>query len=662
MAGNKKYAGFIGRFQPWHKGHQRVLAQMVAEGFRPIVFIGSCNADRDTDANPFSFEERVSIIKRACKELRDSEGNPVAPIFVPVFDYPRMDHEKPYYQGEQKIVPLNSRWFAQFKTFLKENNIRPEDFTLFYSSKKEDRKNYSFQEPSLFPGMDERRIFRNEDLSCAFEFLGCQRKEIAVSQENARTIRQSFNENADLLVAGTKEIIDEIVAEENRKNAAYDDVSASAIQGNPLAVLAHERRVLHNHLFKHAQDPGFRKNVLLVGADGSLGMPVIEALLQRGHDLVLASPRPQELEKRMQEVIGRFPDRKIRHIGIDMRKPETGDPAYWEKMYRDNNIAAVLNMAGIIEEKPDSCLTFEAINYRPVPAMAEACVSAGIDRYIYFSTLTAGHPDAEQNARQAKAMLSYAGSKRKAELALEKYSDRLNWFSLRPVTAYDPKTGNWGRDMTFPDLANLPTVPVWGGGDQLMQPLYTGDLAKVAALVESNQKGGKILSIVGPEQIRVKDILRTVRSLRGDFRSVNVPLDRALRLADRYPIGAINRSFMNVMKNLEITPAAPVDPRPWKNAVGATQGLTRISDLYNKAASAQPGKPPVLKYARMIARQPDEFYALLEDSGATGELMASVRSVMEVLAQSGESAPFSPRQQRRQAVILRRVIETLGKK
>lgn len=100
-----------------------------------------------------------------------------------------------------------------------------------------------------------------------------------------------------------------------------------------------------------------------------------------------------------------------------------------------------------------------------------------------------------------KPSLTYAGSKRKAELALEEFSDRLNWISVRPITVFNPKTPDWGRPMNLPDLANLAFTPMIGSGQQKLQPLYIGDLAKAGRLIESPLKGGQVFEAVGPEQI-----------------------------------------------------------------------------------------------------------------------------------------------------------------
>lgn len=57
-----KYGLMIGRFQPFHFGHQHIVNEIMLDGLKPIMAIGSTNDDRDLDKNPLSFEERKDLI------------------------------------------------------------------------------------------------------------------------------------------------------------------------------------------------------------------------------------------------------------------------------------------------------------------------------------------------------------------------------------------------------------------------------------------------------------------------------------------------------------------------------------------------------------------------------------------------------------------------
>ncbi|MHA1733534.1 MAG: nicotinamide-nucleotide adenylyltransferase, partial [Promethearchaeota archaeon] len=58
---------FIGRFQPFHEGHLKVVEWILSRHPRVIIGIGSAQAER-TRENPFSYEEREEFVKAALLE------------------------------------------------------------------------------------------------------------------------------------------------------------------------------------------------------------------------------------------------------------------------------------------------------------------------------------------------------------------------------------------------------------------------------------------------------------------------------------------------------------------------------------------------------------------------------------------------------------------
>lgn len=57
-------AVYIGRFQPFHKGHWGVVRQALEIADRVLILVGSANLARDT-RNPFSYDERKATIRAA---------------------------------------------------------------------------------------------------------------------------------------------------------------------------------------------------------------------------------------------------------------------------------------------------------------------------------------------------------------------------------------------------------------------------------------------------------------------------------------------------------------------------------------------------------------------------------------------------------------------
>jgi len=60
---------FVGRFQPFHLGHLKVIKEILRENEKVIIAIGS-SQENGTEDNPFSFKERENMIR----EVLVSEG------------------------------------------------------------------------------------------------------------------------------------------------------------------------------------------------------------------------------------------------------------------------------------------------------------------------------------------------------------------------------------------------------------------------------------------------------------------------------------------------------------------------------------------------------------------------------------------------------------
>jgi len=61
MAHKYEMAVFIGRFQPWHLGHQKVLDEAFKHADKVLVLVGSSGGPR-SHRNPFTYMERVQMI------------------------------------------------------------------------------------------------------------------------------------------------------------------------------------------------------------------------------------------------------------------------------------------------------------------------------------------------------------------------------------------------------------------------------------------------------------------------------------------------------------------------------------------------------------------------------------------------------------------------
>src|SRR5512137_1813375 len=61
---------YIGRFQPYHLGHQAVIHKIALDVDEIVIVVGSAQSSH-TPKNPFTAGERLAMIYSALEELRD---------------------------------------------------------------------------------------------------------------------------------------------------------------------------------------------------------------------------------------------------------------------------------------------------------------------------------------------------------------------------------------------------------------------------------------------------------------------------------------------------------------------------------------------------------------------------------------------------------------
>jgi cytidyltransferase-like protein len=73
---DKKYAIFVGRFQPYHFGHIELINQKLKEGIPTLIMVRDIEPD---DKNPFTTEQTISMIEK----YHSSKGDDVKVMIIP---------------------------------------------------------------------------------------------------------------------------------------------------------------------------------------------------------------------------------------------------------------------------------------------------------------------------------------------------------------------------------------------------------------------------------------------------------------------------------------------------------------------------------------------------------------------------------------------------
>ena len=73
---DKKYAIFVGRYQPYHYGHIELIKQKLELGIPALIMVRDIDPD---DRNPFTTEQTVKMIRK----YHETRGDDVKVIIIP---------------------------------------------------------------------------------------------------------------------------------------------------------------------------------------------------------------------------------------------------------------------------------------------------------------------------------------------------------------------------------------------------------------------------------------------------------------------------------------------------------------------------------------------------------------------------------------------------
>ena len=223
--------------------------------------------------------------------------------------------------------------------------------------------------------------------------------------------------------------------------------------------------------------------VTVFGGSGFVGRNVVRALAKRDYRIRVAVRRP-ELAGHLQP-LGRLG--QIHTVQANLRYPESVAAAL-----RDSHVA--INLVGILTES--GAQTFEAVQAEGAANVAKAAAAAGA-RLVHVSAIGA---DAESTA-------SYARAKAAGEAAaLAAVPEAV---IMRPSVVFGPEDQFTNR---FAGLARIsPFLPLIGGGETKMQPVYVGDVATaVADAVDGKAQAGATYELGGPEVLSFREILKII--------------------------------------------------------------------------------------------------------------------------------------------------------
>jgi len=223
--------------------------------------------------------------------------------------------------------------------------------------------------------------------------------------------------------------------------------------------------------------------VTVFGGSGFLGRNVVRALAKRDYRVRVAVRRP-ELAGHLQP-LGRVG--QIHAVQANLRYPASIAAAM-----RDSHVA--INLVGILAAS--GAQTFDAVQARGAESIAKVAASVGASM-VHVSAIGADDRSSSQYAR------SKAAGEKSVLAALPSAT------IMRPSVVFGPDDQFTNR---FAALARLsPALPLIGGGETRMQPVYVGDVATaIADAVDGKAKAGATYELGGPEVLTLREIMETI--------------------------------------------------------------------------------------------------------------------------------------------------------
>jgi NADH dehydrogenase len=251
--------------------------------------------------------------------------------------------------------------------------------------------------------------------------------------------------------------------------------------------------------------------ILLTGATGTVGAAVLRRLTASGTPVRCLVRDPRKLGSE--------------RVRVQIALGDLGNPASFRHAMR--GVKTVVHLAGSIRDQPGGSI--EELNAVATWRMMRAAERAGVERFIFFSTLSAS-PHGRARFLRAKAIAERA--------VAESAVPHVIFAPSLVYAAEDP----WLRLLERASLVT-PMVPLAGRGRAMFQPIWAEDVADcVVAALDGRADGsagagvGRRYELAGPETLSTAAITElALRSLGRRRPLLRVPLPiarRGLRLID----------------------------------------------------------------------------------------------------------------------------------
>lgn len=225
--------------------------------------------------------------------------------------------------------------------------------------------------------------------------------------------------------------------------------------------------------------------ILVIGAHGLIGGYVSARLVRDGHAVVGAGREIATARRRMP---------MVQWVTVDLA---TFDSAAWRSLLEGTD--AVINCAGALQDGPRDSL--HAAHVNGLQALAEACVEAGVRRFVQISAVGVdGHAGA------------FNRTKCEADNTLR--ATNLDWVILRPGLVLAPAA--YGGSALLRGLAAFPGIIPAVHADVVVHVVSVDDVAEAVARAAAPETSGRItVDLVALQSTTLGQVLEALRAWLG---------------------------------------------------------------------------------------------------------------------------------------------------
>lgn len=260
----------------------------------------------------------------------------------------------------------------------------------------------------------------------------------------------------------------------------------------------------------------------MTGASGFIGRMTVAELRGRDHQVgaLVRTPGSEPAGTRAHE--GDITDPVSIARAIDAAQPD-----------------AVVHLAAETAATRDAA-RIEQVNVQGTRNLAEACVSAGVERLLFCSTVVTGNAHGETLTEDSTLPVDtvYGRSKQKGE-DIVRESD-LRSAVIRPGHVYG--AGGWYESEFVKRLQQPGRMAVVGKGDNWWDVVRVEDVAAALVLALEKAPDRRVYHVADDGPIRLYDFVALTADALGVGKPRRVPVAVAKRIAGDDPVRAVTRS------------------------------------------------------------------------------------------------------------------------